>query len=97
MSYNFLYTVLLSPSVSLFLDILFYVVMVNEIDSSIFLSDFSLLVYRNAGGSDSKVSACNAGDSGSIPGYSPWGHKESDMTEQLHFLSLSIHHCNKKN
>ena len=20
-------------------------------------------------------------------GYSPWGHKESDMTEQLHFLS----------
>ena len=54
MSYNFLYTVLLSPSVSLFLDILFYVVMVNEIDSSIFLSDFSLLVYRNAGGSDIK-------------------------------------------
>ena len=21
-------------------------------------------------------------------GYSPWGHKESDMTELLHFLSL---------
>ena len=21
--------------------------------------------------------------------YSPWGHKESDTTEQLHFLSLS--------
>ena len=21
-------------------------------------------------------------------GYSPWGHKESDMTEQLHFFSL---------
>ena len=68
MSYNFLYTVLLSPSVSFFLDILFYVVMVNEIDSSIFLSDFSLLVYRNAGGSDSKASACNARDPGSIPG-----------------------------
>ena len=62
------------------------------------------------GGSDSKESACNAGDLGSIPGlgrspggrhgnpfmysclknpleqrspegYSPWGHKESDMTE----------------
>ena len=62
------------------------------------------------GGSDSKESACNAGDPGSIPGsgrspgegngnplqysclekshgqrnlvgYSPWGHKESDMTE----------------
>ena len=59
------------------------------------------------GGSDSKASACNAGNPGSIPGlgrspgegnsnpllprkfhgwrrlvgYSPWGHKESDMTE----------------
>ena len=60
------------------------------------------------------MSACNAGDLGSIPGsrrppwrrkrqptpvflpgvshgwrslvgYSPWGRKESDMTEQLHF------------
>ena len=66
------------------------------------------------GGSDGKVSACNAGDPGLIPGlgrspgrrkwqstpallprkshgwrnlidYSPWGHKESDMTERLHF------------
>ena len=65
-----------------------------------------------AGGSDDKESACNAGDSGSIPGlggsfggghgnplqysclenpngkqspmdYSPWGHEESDRTEQL--------------
>ena len=27
-----------------------------------------------------------------LVGYSPWGNKESDMTEQLHFLSLSI--CN---
>ena len=63
------------------------------------------------GGSDSKESACNVGDLGSIPGsgrplrrewlptpvplpgvyhgqrslesYSPWGHKELDMTEQL--------------
>ena len=61
-------------------------------------------------GSDSKASACNAGDYpwvGKIPlekqmethsstlackipgqrslvGYSPWGRKESDMTEQLH-------------
>ena len=58
------------------------------------------------GGSDSKESACNARDLGSIPGlgislggghgnpfqyscqrsmagYSPWGLKESDMTEQL--------------
>ena len=63
------------------------------------------------GGSDSKASACNVGDPGSIPGpgrcpgegngnslqysflgnpmdggawwatYSPWGRKESDMTE----------------
>ena len=69
------------------------------------------------GGSDGKVSACNAGDPGSIPGlgrspgegngnplqysclensmdkrslvgYSPWGHKDSDTTEQLHFTSF---------
>ena len=26
-------------------------------------------------------------DRGAWLGYSPWGHKESDMTEQLHFLS----------
>ena len=46
------------------------------------------------GGSDGKESACNAGDLDSIPGwehplkkemertvgYSPWGHKESNMT-----------------
>ena len=64
------------------------------------------------GGSEAKVSACNAGDLGSIPelgrsggegngnplqysclenppwsliGYSPWGRKESDTTERLHF------------
>ena len=66
------------------------------------------------GGSDSKASAHNAGDPGSIPwvgkipwrrkgqptpvllprkfhawrslvGYSPWGHKESDTPERLHF------------
>ena len=24
----------------------------------------------------------------SLVGYSPWGHKESDTTEQLHFTSL---------
>ena len=24
----------------------------------------------------------------SLVGYSPWGHKESDTTEQLHFLSF---------
>ena len=69
------------------------------------------------GGSDSKESACHAGDPGlilgsgkypgeenvnpppvffpgesygqrSLAGYSQWGHKESDMTEQL-TLSLS--------
>ena len=66
------------------------------------------------GGSDSKVTAHNAGDPGSIlvgkipwrrkwqptpvllprkvygwrglVGYSPWGCKESDTTERLHFL-----------
>ena len=66
------------------------------------------------GGSEDKVSACNAGDPGSIPGlgkspgegngdpipvflpgeshgqrslagYSPWGLKELDTTERLHF------------
>ena len=67
------------------------------------------------GGSDSKESACNVRDLGSIPvsgrfpgawqptsiflpgeshgqrslvGYSPQGHKESDMTEQLSTSSL---------
>ena len=43
-----------------------------------------------------KESACNAGDPGSIPGssrssgglYSPWGRKESDMTERLSLSSL---------
>ena len=68
------------------------------------------------GGSDSKASACNAGDLGSVPGsgislekemastpallpgkshgrrsligYSPWGHKESDTTEQLHYYTI---------
>ena len=67
------------------------------------------------GGSDSKASAYNVGESGSIPrserspgggngntpvflpggshgwwnlvGYSPWGRKESDTTEQLHSLT----------
>ena len=70
------------------------------------------------GGSDDKESACNVGNSSSIPGmrrspgkgngyppqysclensmdrgawwgYSPWGLKESDMTEQV-TLSLSL-------
>ena len=26
----------------------------------------------------------------SLEGYSPWGHKESDTTEQIHFTSLPI-------
>ena len=26
----------------------------------------------------------------SLAGYSPWGRKESDTTEQLHFTSLQI-------
>ena len=67
------------------------------------------------GGSDSKASACTAGDLGLIPGsgrspgqgngnrpvllpgkfhgqrslvgYSPWGCKELDTTERLHFTS----------
>ena len=27
----------------------------------------------------------NSMDGRSLVGYSPWGHKESDMTEQVHF------------
>ena len=27
----------------------------------------------------------------SLVGYSPWGRKESDTTERLHSLSLSVH------
>ena len=70
--------------------------------------------------SDSRESACNAGDPGSLPwvgkipwrreweptpvflpeeshglksltGYSPWGHKESDMTEQLTHTHIHTH------
>ena len=49
MPYNFLHTVLVSPLVSLFLDnFIFFVTMVNGIDSLISLSNISLLVYRNA-------------------------------------------------
>ena len=65
-----------------------------------------------------KECACNAGDTGSIPGVgkirwrrdrlptpvfwsgefhgldSPWGHKESDMTEEFQFhFQTSIIHC----
>ena len=72
-------------------------------------------IWGFSGGSDSKVSACSAGDPDLIPrlgrspgegngnslqysclenphgqrsleGYSPWGHKESDTTEQLMLL-----------
>ena len=74
------------------------------------------------GVSDSKASACNVGDPGSIPGsrkspgegngnplqssptllpgkshgwkslvgYNPWGHKESDTTERLHFHFFTL-------
>ena len=70
------------------------------------------------GGSDSKVSAYNAGDQvqslgqedllekemathssilagkshgwWNLVGYSPWGRKESDMTEQLHRLVIAF-------
>ena len=70
-----------------------------------------LITRTSPGGSDGKVSACNAGDPGSIPGsgrspgegngnplqhsclenpmdegaWCPWGRKELDMTERLHF------------
>ena len=53
------------------------------------------------GGSDGKESACNAGDPGwprefhgqrGLAGYSPWGCKETDTTEQLtlSLFSLSV-------
>ena len=32
----------------------------------------------------------------SLVGYSPWGHKESDMTERLHFHFHSAIKLNKK-
>ena len=39
---------------------------------------------------NSSVLAWRIQGRGSLVGYSPWGHKESDMTEQLHFhFSLS--------
>ena len=43
-----------------------------------------------------KVSVCSAGDPGSNPGwrslvgYNPWGQKELDTTEQLHFHLKSV-------
>ena len=44
------------------------------------------------GGLDGKVSPCNVEDLGSIPGcYGPWGRKEWDTTEWLHFLSFFLH------
>ena len=78
-----------------------------------------LCVMGFPGGSDGKVSACNARDLGLIPGsgrapgegngnpfqysclenamdggawlgYTPWGHKELDTTEQLHFHFMTI-------
>ena len=51
------------------------------------LSNFTFITFP--GGSDGKASVYNAGDLGSIPGYSPWGRKESDTTEQLHSLTHS--------
>ena len=55
----------------------------------------ALTILGSPGGSESKESACNAEDLGSIPGFLPgefhgqrnltgycsWGYKESDMTE----------------
>ena len=84
---------------------------------SILSNKFNLVMSKGfPGGSDDRESACNAGDTGSIPGsgrspgkgngnplrysclenpmdggtslgYSPWGHKESDTTKQLHSLT----------
>ena len=35
----------------------------------------------------------NPMDRSSLVGYSPWGRKESDMTEQLYFLSFTFKIC----
>ena len=32
-------------------------------------------------------------DGGAWGGYSPWGHKESDMTQQLHSLQKQVRHA----
>ena len=32
----------------------------------------------------------NSMDGRSLVGYSPWGRKESDMTERLHFVALEL-------
>ena len=84
-----------------------------------YLSKNTGVVRGFPGGSDGKVSACNTGDTGLIPGlgrspgegngnslqysylekshgwrsllgYSPWGRKESDMTERLHFCHFLL-------
>ena len=77
--------------------------------SRIFIQDICVHIHEKCGGSDSKESACNAGDqvrslsqedplekgmlthssilawriprTESLEGYSPWGHKELNMTE----------------
>ena len=36
-------------------------------------------------------------DGGTSLGYSPWGHKESDTTKQLHSLSKFLTDCENKN
>ena len=85
------------------------------------LNKCQLLLLGFPDGSEGKVSACNAGNPGSIPGsgrspgegnsnplqysclekshgwrslvgYSPWGRKESDTTERVHFTSLRYYY-----
>ena len=88
---------------------------IKELSYRIILQNESISTNKAGfpGGSNDKMSVCNAGDLGSIPGsgrspgggngqptpvllpgkshgqgslvgYSPWGCKESDMTEQLY-------------
>jgi len=83
---------------------------ISQLYNTYYISKYNSLI---PGGSDGKLSACNAGDPGLIPGsgrssgegngnplqysclenlmdgaWSPWGRKESDTTERLHFTSL---------
>ena len=72
----------------------------NKLETKLFA--VHLCEYRGfLGDLDGKESACNAADPGSIPGYSclensmdrgysPWDHKESDMTEQLTFSPFTF-------
>ena len=98
-----------------------YLTLKDTLGTSVFIRLREMLKAGFPGGADSKESACNVADPGSVPGlgrssgegngnplqysspenphgqrclegYSPWGHKESDMTEQLSTYNFSRSH-----